>query len=216
MHGQLGRDEPAEELVIFADDGMAVPSPDAFVGVGSDAEVGPMNMGVRHAMDTVRGSELCQQLRVGRCRVEIDNPGHCVRTGGGVVETEAGPAQVVLFASRLEEGDPGAAGFVRWIATVPEPITLESVGPITYEVTDEDSGKRTIRGTMQANGDGSFPFVLLLNDAGPDAIGEDTVDLAVGASVEDSGSRDFGYDATGSLTGGDLQLLGSVAPIARA
>jgi hypothetical protein len=137
-------------------------------------------------------------------------------TGGGVVETEAGPAQVVLFASRLEEGDPGAAGFVRWIATVPEPITLESVGPITYEVTDEDSGKRTIRGTMQANGDGSFPFVLLLNDAGPDAIGEDTVDLAVGASVEDSGSRDFGYDATGSLTGGDLQLLGSVAPIARA
>ena len=137
-------------------------------------------------------------------------------TGGGVVETEAGPAQVVLFASRLEEGDPGAAGFVRWIATVPEPITLESVGPITYEVTDEDSGKRTIRGTMQANGDGSFPFVLLLNDAGPDAIGEDTVDLAVGASVEDSGSRDFGYDATGSLTGGDLQLLGSVAPIPRA
>ncbi len=137
-------------------------------------------------------------------------------TGGGVVETEAGPAQVVLFASRLEAGDPGAAGFVRWIATEPEPITLESVGPITYEVTEEDSGKRTIRGTMQANGDGAFPFVLLLNDAGPDAIGEDTIDLAVGASVEDSSSSDFGYDATGSLTGGDLQLLGSVAPIPRA
>jgi len=93
MHSQLGRDEPAEELVIFADDGMAVPSPDAFVGVGSDAEVGPMNMGVRHAMDTVCGSELCQQLRVGRCRVEIDNPGHCVRTGGGVVEMNLEPGR---------------------------------------------------------------------------------------------------------------------------
>ncbi len=137
-------------------------------------------------------------------------------TGGGVVETEAGPAQFVLFASRIEEGDPGAAGFVRWIATAPEPMTLESVGPITYEVTEEDTGKRTIRGTMQANGDGPYPFELLLNDAGPDAIGEDTVDLAVGASVAESGSSDFGYEAAGSLTGGDLQLLGSVAPIPRA
>jgi hypothetical protein len=142
-------------------------------------------------------------------------------TGGGVVQTSDGDAQLVLFASRLQEGAPGAAGFVRWIlpSAADKELALESVGPITYEEPPDKEQERLIRGTMQANGSGQYPFLLKLLDAGPAAIGKDTVALTVGDRVAEgdstasAASDDFGYAAEGALVGGDLQLLGSVAPI---
>jgi hypothetical protein len=133
-------------------------------------------------------------------------------TGGGVVQTPGGEAQLVLFASRLEAGTTAAAGFVRWIlpGEGSESLTLESVGPIAYEDVADDERAREVRGTMQANGSGEHPFVLRLHDAGPDAAGQDTAALSVG----DQAADDFSYDGDGPLVGGDLQLLGSVAPVA--
>ena len=133
-------------------------------------------------------------------------------TGGGGVRTAAGDAQLVLFASRLEEGSTDAAGFVRWF--MPEEgdrgLTLESVGPIAYGLPDSrEDREREIRGSMRANGEGGHPFVLRLLDAGPDALGEDTADLIVGDPTTDAG---FAYEGGGRLVGGDLQLLGGVGP----
>jgi len=131
-------------------------------------------------------------------------------TGGGVVQTAGGEAQLVLFASRLEAGTTAAAGFVRWIlpGEGSESLTLESVGPIAYENVADDERARDVRGTMQANGSGEHPFVLRLRDAGPDAVGQDTAALTVGDQTTDA----FSYDGDGPLVGGDLQLLASVAP----
>jgi len=136
-------------------------------------------------------------------------------TGGGVVRTATGEAQIVLFASRLEDGSPRAAGFVRWIDPAAEggEITLESVGPIAYDDELEEKQAREVRGTMQANGAGEHPFVLRLVDAGPDAPGQDTAALAVGDRLADAAPTGFGYQAEGPLIGGDLQLLGTVGPI---
>ena len=136
-------------------------------------------------------------------------------TGGGVVRTADGNAQLVLFASRIEEGSSRAAGFVRWILPGPEneQLSLESVGPIAYDQPSEEERAREIRGTMQANGAGDHPFVLRLVDAGPDAVGQDTASLAVGDQTADGGGSGFGYTGEGNLVGGDLQLLGSVAPV---
>ncbi len=135
-------------------------------------------------------------------------------TGGGVVQTADGEAQLVLFASRLQEGAADAAGFVRWMLPGgdTEALTLESVGPIAYEDVADDERAREVRGTMQANGSGEHPFRLRLIDAGPDAVGQDTAALSVGDAAGDS-SAGFTYEGEGTLVGGDLQLLGAVAPI---
>ena len=137
-------------------------------------------------------------------------------TGGGAVELPNGAAQLVLFASRLEEGAPQAVGFVRWFDPNAEggELTLESIGPITYEEIPGQEQTREVRGTMQANGAGQHPFVLRVSDAGPAALGQDTAALAAGDRAAEGGAQTgFGYGAEGKLIGGDLQLLGQVAAV---
>ena len=133
-------------------------------------------------------------------------------TGGGLVRTEAGDTNLVLFATRIEAADSEqATGFVRWVDPGFEDtgLTLESVGSITYGWVEGDEQARTVRGTMQVNGD-EQPFVLQVVDAGPDNVGKDTAALAVGDEVaEGEGGTGFGYKAEGTLVGGDLQLLDS-------
>ena len=137
-------------------------------------------------------------------------------TGGGVLRTEGGDVNLILFATELgTEVEQNAAGFVRWVDTVYEGgVTLESVGAITYLAVPGDDKSREVRGTMQANGAGEHPFVLRVVDEGPEAIGLDSATLAVGdKAVEGGGATGFGYGATGTLVGGDLQLLNTVAPV---
>jgi hypothetical protein len=136
-------------------------------------------------------------------------------TGGGVVRTETGDVTLVMFATQLAEDAPQeAAGFVRWL----DPnrsggITLESVGPIAYDWPEGEQHLRNVRGLMAINGQEQQPFVLEVYDAGPGIVGQDTARLTVGDSAA-SGSSGFGYAAAGTLVGGDLQLLNTVAPIA--
>ncbi len=150
---------------------------------------------------------LCSGSRCQRCLIGL--------TGGGVVQTATGEAQLVLFASRLEvdSGDP-AAGFVRWVVQGEEAsgLTLESVGAIAYGPVEGDEQAREVRGTMQRNGEGEYPFVLRAVDLGTAATGQDTASILVGNRMAEGG--DFGYEGGGTLVGGDLQLLDSVAPIA--
>lgn len=138
-------------------------------------------------------------------------------TGGGVVQLVAGEAQVVVFATRLEEGaSQQGAGFVRWMVADSngQDLMLESIGPITYErVTDQDKS-RDIRGIMRANGEGEHAFHLRVTDYGPDKLGQDLAALSVGMETEAASAADaFSYQAEGTLIGGDFQLLDSVAPV---
>jgi len=136
-------------------------------------------------------------------------------TGGGVVGTAVGQAQLVLFASRLEvDSDEPAAGFVRWVTTGDDgdALSMESIGTIAYGPAEGDEQAREIRGTMRVNGAGDYPFVLRATDLGPDAVGQDSAALRVGNAIAEG--SDFGYEGEGPLVGGDLQLLDTVAPIA--
>ena len=135
-------------------------------------------------------------------------------TGGGLVRTAEGDVQFVLFASVLQEGSSQAAGFVRWLLphAPGNPVMLESVGPIAYEEPREV--ERVVRGIMQVDGSGEYPFVLRVVDAGPTAIGEDTAALLVGTRTGTGDANSgYGYEGEGKLIAGDLQLLGGVAPI---
>lgn len=136
-------------------------------------------------------------------------------TGGGVVRTDHGDVNLVLFATRIGAASgQDAAGFVRWIdPNSGAGLTLESTGPVSYISDTGEERTREIRGLMTGGG-GSDPFILRLFDAGPGQQGKDTAGLRVGASVVDEtvAAGVFGYAAQGTLVGGDIQLLGDVAP----
>jgi hypothetical protein len=138
-------------------------------------------------------------------------------TGGGVVRTDHGDVDLVLFATRLGATDgQDAAGFVRWIDPHTDGgLTLESAGPVSYITDAGQERTREIHGLMMKGGAEAGPFILRLFDAGPEQIGKDTAGLRVGASLgqQTAAAGAFGYAAQGTLVGGDLQLLGDVAPV---
>lgn len=135
-------------------------------------------------------------------------------TGGGILRTTDGDVNVILFATQLADDAPQqAAGFVRWLdPKVDGGLTLESVGPISYDWPEGEEHRRFVHGIMAVNGGEEQPFLLEVFDAGPDKSGEDTARLKVG----DSGSGGFAYEAEGTIVGGDIQLLSEVAPISPA
>lgn len=136
-------------------------------------------------------------------------------TGGGVVRTAAGDVNLVLFATQLADDAPQeAAGFVRWLDPNAEGgLMLESVGPIAYTWPEGEEHLRMVTGVMTVNGQDQRPFTLEVFDAGPDLVGQDTARLTVGDGAAADGSSGFGYEAAGTVVGGDLQLLSTVAPI---
>jgi hypothetical protein len=154
------------------------------------------------------------------CNCEGDTCDCCLIgiTGGGVLRTDGGDVNVILFATQLGEDAPQqAAGFVRWLDPTTEGgLSLESVGPISYAWPEGEEHLRYVHGVMTVNGQGEQPFVLEVNDAGPGKANEDTAHLMVGDAAGGSGSTGFGYEAKGALVGGDIQLLSDVAPIAPA
>lgn len=135
-------------------------------------------------------------------------------TGGGVVRTETGDASVVLFATKLaDEATQEATGFVRWLdANIEGGLNMESVGPIAYDWPEGQEQQRFVRGIMAVSGQEPLPFVLEVFDAGPGKSGEDTVRIQVGSATT-GGASGFGYEAAGTLVGGDLQLLDTVASV---
>jgi hypothetical protein len=136
-------------------------------------------------------------------------------TGGGLVRTVTGDVTLVLFATQLaDDASQEAAGFVRWLDPNAEGgLMLESVGPIAYTWPEGEQHFRNVSGVMSVNGQDEHPFQLEVFDAGPRLVGQDTVRLTVGDAAAGDGSSGFGYEAAGTLVGGDLQLLSTVAPI---
>ena len=135
-------------------------------------------------------------------------------TGGGVVRTEVGDTNLVLFATKLaDQATQEATGFVRWLdANIEGGLNMESVGPIAYDWPEGEEQQRFVRGIMAVSGQEPLPFVLEVFDAGPGKSGEDTVRIQVGSATTGDASG-FGYEAAGTLVGGDLQLLDSVASV---
>ena len=138
-------------------------------------------------------------------------------TGGGIVSIADGEANLVLFATQLADDAPQeAAGFVRWMNPNRDGgLNFESVGPIAYDWPEGEQQLRNIRGLMTVNCADEQPFHLEIFDAGPDLIGQDTARLTVGDAVAEGGTSGFGYEAAGTVVGGDIQLLSSVAPVAQ-
>jgi hypothetical protein len=148
----------------------------------------------------------------GRC-------GCCIEgiTGGGIVRTDKGDVTFVLFATLVADAAQAAAGFVRWLDPNAEGgLSLESVGAIVYDWPAGEEHLRHVRGIVKINGQEEQPFVLEVFDAGPDQVGQDTARITVGAAGDETSAAGFKYEAAGTIVGGDLQLLDTVAPVAPA
>ena len=97
-------------------------------------------------------------------------------------------------------------------------MTLVSTSVTSYGPLTDDPSARELRGTMTANGRGSYPFVLRALDVGPPGTGQDRVRLTVGATAAvgtpsaATPTDDFAYSVEATVVGGDLQLLSFDAP----
>ena len=135
--------------------------------------------------------------------------------GGGTIETADGPVHFSLFGSRLMlegESEPAIFGSLRWVDE-DGGWTFESTAIADYGPPPDDADARELRGTVAANGEDEYPFVLRAVDGGAPGAGDDTVRLTVGAGASDAtpaaadSSAAFAYDVEGTLAAGDLQLL---------
>lgn len=135
--------------------------------------------------------------------------------GGGAIKTTDGTANFAITATRMTpmnygDSEPLVLGQLRWTATSADGSTTTFTSVLIDEygwIKDIDGG-RWARGTLTVNGEGEYPFVLRTVDGGPPDAGQDTIELSVGNTIEGQDSTSFGYHAEGSLTSGDLQLLG--------
>lgn len=138
--------------------------------------------------------------------------------GGGLVPFEESEANFSFFASRLifaEEDREVIVGSVVWV-DAPIGLTMTSTAITAYIVPEEQPDQGVIRqivGTMSVNGEGEYPFELVVTDLDMPGTGLDTVNLTVGDAVQtddiatpgaDSG---FSYISAGPVVSGDIQEL---------
>lgn len=139
--------------------------------------------------------------------------------GGGLARFEEGEATFSFFASRMifAEGVPEVfVGSVIWVDDQAG-LTLKSIAITAYIVPQEqpEQGQsRQVLGIMSVNGEGEYPFQLVVTDADLPGAGLDSVTLTVGdGALAGEGATPatgygFNYVATGSLVSGDIQEIG--------
>lgn len=137
--------------------------------------------------------------------------------GGGLAKWESGEAQVSVFVSQVQVSDAVQElfiGRIQWVDEAAE-VTLETTNLTAYETMTDNAGGRIVRGLMQVNGAGSYPFLLHVIDGGPPGKGADTFDLKVGGAVPGAtawqgvagNAPNFAYAAAGHLATGDFEWL---------
>jgi hypothetical protein len=141
--------------------------------------------------------------------------------GGGLVRFEESEAQFSVFAARLiipqkRKEKEAVVGSVLWVDASAE-LTMTSTEVTNYrplETPTNQAQAREVFGTMRVNGEDTYPFYLLLIDAGPPGSGRDTVRLTVGDGAQTAESAPpvtglgFSYTAAGPIVTGDVQLIG--------
>lgn len=139
-------------------------------------------------------------------------------SGGGLAQLEGGEeprlANVGLFASamQLPEGTTLVLGMIQWIEAGTD-LQLQSIEVTQCQPMRDRSDGAEVRGRMQANGQGDYPFVIRAIDGGRPGSALDRIEIEVntpaareGASSQASDDS-FTYEAGGKLIAGDLQWI---------
>ena len=139
-------------------------------------------------------------------------------SGGGLAQLEGSDeprlANFGLFASSLQlpEGTSLVLGAIQWLEAGTD-LQLQSIEVTDCIPSDDRASAAEIRGRMQVNGEGDYPFVVWATDGGRPGSALDRIEIQVntpaareGASGEPSDDT-FLYEAAGNLVAGDFQWV---------
>ena len=129
--------------------------------------------------------------------------------GGGSVEANGGPAEFSVFGAhfQLESGEaPLLAGSLSYL-DVTGKMTIASTSITAFgAVEGAEATTRQVSGIATVNGEGAYPFDLVVSDGGAIGTGLDVFQLAVGADGATE-VTEATYEIQSNVQSGNLQLI---------
>jgi hypothetical protein len=139
-------------------------------------------------------------------------------SGGGLAQLEGSEeprlANFGVFASamQLPDGTPLTLGTIQWLEAGTD-LQLQSLEVTQCTPSPDRADTAEVRGRMQVNGEGDFPFLLRATDAGQPGSALDRIEIEVNTAAAREGAAsaasddDFVYEAAGNLIAGDFQWI---------
>jgi hypothetical protein len=139
-------------------------------------------------------------------------------SGGGLAQLEGSEeprlANFGLFASSLQlpEGTPLVLGAMQWLEAGTD-LQLQSIVITQCIPSDNRASAAEVRGRLQVNGEGDYPFVIWATDGGRPGSALDRIEIQVNTPTAREGAQGepsddtFLYEAAGNLVAGDFQWV---------
>jgi len=139
-------------------------------------------------------------------------------SGGGLAQIDGSEeprlANFGLFASavQLPDGTALVLGRIQWIEAGTD-LQLQSLDVTQCEPMETRADGAEVRGRMQVNGEGDYPFVARAIDSGRPGSALDRIEIEVNTaaaregSTDDASDEDFEYVVAGNLVAGDIQWI---------
>jgi len=139
-------------------------------------------------------------------------------SGGGLAQLEGSDeprlANFGLFASSLQlpDGTPLVLGAIQWLEAGTD-LQLQSIKVTQCIPSNDRASAAEVRGRMQVNGEGDYPFVIWATDGGRPGSALDRIEIQVNTPAAREGAQGeanedtFLYEAAGNLVAGDFQWV---------
>jgi hypothetical protein len=139
-------------------------------------------------------------------------------SGGGMAQLDGSEtprlANFGLFASamQLPDGSTLVLGAIQWIEAGTD-LELQSIEVTQCQPAEDRIDAAEIRGRMQVNGAGDYPFLIRAIDAGRPGSALDRIEIDVNTPAALDGATSaasddtFVYEVTGNLVAGDFQWI---------
>ena len=139
-------------------------------------------------------------------------------SGGGLAQLEGSEeprlANFGLFASsvQLPEGTTLVLGAIQWSEAGTD-LQMQSLEVTQCIPATDRASSAEVRGRMQVDGEGDYPFVVWATDGGRPGSALDRIEIQVNTPVALEGAQTqpsddtFVYEAAGNLVAGDFQWV---------
>lgn len=138
-------------------------------------------------------------------------------SGGGLAQIDGDEGRLAnfgLFASavQLPDGSTLVLGRFQWFEAGTD-LQLQSLEVSQCVPLEDRSDGAEVRGRVQVNGEGDYPFVARSMDGGAPGSALDRIELEVNTAaaregaLTDASDDDFEYVALGNLVAGDMQWI---------
>jgi hypothetical protein len=139
-------------------------------------------------------------------------------SGGGLAQLDGSDeprlANFGLFASsvQLSEGTTLVLGSIQWLEAGTD-LELQSIEVTQCQPLPNRKDGAEIRGRIQVNGEGDYPFVVRAFDQGSPGSALDRVEVEVNTAAARTGATSepsdtsYTYEAGGNLVAGDVQWI---------